>query len=63
MHESLVGSGQTLLLLVDIPLDNKEPEVAISKYVLMITPEHIPIVKEEVTVDSPQTDAATKANP
>jgi hypothetical protein len=45
--ESLVGSGQTLLLLLDAASESKEPEVSTSKYLLLITPEYVPIVEEK----------------
>ncbi len=44
--ESLVGSGQTLLLLVDDPADKEKPDAATSQYLLMMTPEHIEEVEE-----------------
>ena len=48
--ESLVGSGQTLLLLVNDPENNENPDAARSQYLLMMTPEHIPQVEEEGAV-------------
>ncbi len=40
--ESLVGSGQTLLLLIDDPEDEEKPDAARSQYLLMMTPERMP---------------------
>ena len=45
--ESLVGSGQTLLLLIDDPEDRENPDAARSQYLLMMTPVHIPQKEEE----------------
>ncbi len=59
--ESLVGSGQTLLLLLDAASENKEPEVPTSKYLLLITPEYVPIIEEEEAVGAPQADAQVEA--
>ncbi|HQZ66647.1 MAG TPA: M56 family metallopeptidase, partial [Planctomycetaceae bacterium] len=53
MHESLVGSGQTLLLLIERPgADNGTKSV--DRYVLLLTPEHIHV--EEVEERVPKSD-------
>jgi hypothetical protein len=61
--ESLVGSGQTLLVLVSDPEDHENPDAARSQYLLMMTPEH---VEEEVVSDATpedSLDAATAVSP
>ena len=45
--ESLAGSGQTLLLLVDDPADKEEPDAARFPCLLMMTPEYIPQKEED----------------
>lgn len=57
--ESLVGSGQTLLLLIDDPEDHEKPHTVTSQYLLMMTPEHIPQVEVEEAVSgaTPQNSA------
>lgn len=61
--ESLVGSGQTLLLLVDDPADKEKPSAG-SQYLLMMTPEHILQIKKEddVSVATP-VDSAVAVDP
>ena len=53
MSESLVGSGQTLILLIERqrPDDGNE---SVDRYVLLLTPEHIQV--EEIEAHVPQSD-------
>ncbi|MBC7964415.1 MAG: hypothetical protein H7Z17_00705, partial [Fuerstia sp.] len=62
--ESLVGSGQTLLLLVSDPVDSENPDAARSQYLLMMTPEHVE-EEEAVSGATPKEslDAATAVSP
>lgn len=52
--ESLVGSGQTLVLLVNAPEEKDKATAEQSHYLLMLTPEHVPLKEEEEEVVSPQ---------
>ena len=62
--ESLVGSGQTLLLLIDDPEDKVKPDAARSQYLLMMTPEHIPQIEEEQDVSTATfKDSASAVDP
>ena len=47
MHESLVGSGQTLLLLIERPSSNDATN-SVDRYVLLLTPEHVKVEEEKV---------------
>ena len=47
MHESLVGSGQTLLLLIERPSSNDTTN-SVDRYVLLLTPEHVKVEEEKV---------------
>ena len=55
MHESLVGSGQTLLLLIERPAANNETK-SVDRYVLLLTPEHIQVevLEDRVTKSDKQ---------
>jgi len=62
--ESLVGSGQTLLLLIDDPENKEKPDAARSQYLLMMTPEHIPQIEEEQDVSTANpVDSASAVDP
>lgn len=54
--ESLVGSGQTLLLFVNAPAENYKATAEQSHYLLMLTPEHVRLKEEEEKVVSPPPD-------
>ncbi len=47
MHESLVGSGQTLLLLIERPSSNDATK-SVDRYLLLLTPEHVKVEEEKV---------------
>jgi len=59
--ESLVGSRQTLLLLINDPEDKEKPDAARSQYLLMMTPEHIPQIEEEQDVSTATPDDSALA--
>ena len=62
--KSLVGSGQTLLLLIDDPGEKEENAAARSQYLLMMTPEHIPQIEEEEAVSGEASeDSALAVDP
>ena len=58
-HESLVGSGQTLVLLIEQP---GKDDVTLDRYVVLLTPEHLTEEKVEATdkVGTTQSEAALK---
>jgi hypothetical protein len=58
-HESLVGSGQTLVLLIEQP---GKADVTPDRYAVLLTPEHLKEEKVEATekVGTTQSEAALK---
>ncbi len=57
-HESLVGSGQTLVLLIEQP---GKADAAPDRYVVLLTPEHLMGEKVEATQPSEkQTEAGSE---
>ena len=58
MHESLVGSGQTLLLLVEQPRSDAAAK-SVDRYVLMMTPEHVVEVEQKLDGGEAKTDPAS----
>jgi hypothetical protein len=57
MHESLVGSGQTLLLLIEQARPDDDAK-GVDRYVLMLTPEHVVEVEERLDDGEAKTDPA-----
>jgi len=55
MHESLVGSGQTLLLLIEQPRPDDDAK-SVDHYVLMMTPEHVVEVEQRLDGGTVATD-------
>ena len=61
MHESLVGSGQTLLLLIERPRPDDAAK-SVDRYVLLLTPEHLK-EKEEKVHDSGEAETESSVKP
>ncbi len=61
MHESVVGSGQTLLLLIERPRPDDATK-SVDRYVLLLTPEHLK-EKEEKVHDSGEAETESSVKP